>query len=98
VGTSRQFRKMILDTNPRWTGHVFYQPENLRLGEAILSFTTPDRMVLGVDNLQKAEALGKTFKDLLNNHSTPINIMGLESAEMVKHALNSFLATCVVFA
>jgi UDPglucose 6-dehydrogenase len=98
VGTCRKFRQQILKRHPKWQGHVLYQPENLRLGEAIKSFQTPDRMVLGIDVLDSQEKLVKDFKKLLANETTPLNVMSLESSEMVKHALNSFLATCVVFA
>jgi UDPglucose 6-dehydrogenase len=98
VGTSRRFRAEILKARPQWKGHVVYQPENLRLGEAIKSFTVPDRMVLGVDDLAKKSEIASAFQILLQNTKTPLNVMGLESAEMVKHALNSFLGTCVVFA
>lgn len=97
VGTSRKFRRQILEVSPHWCGFVTYQPENLRLGEAIHSFRSPDRMVLGVDQLE-SDAPVKEFQALIQNQTTPINVMSLESAEMVKHALNSFLATCVVFA
>jgi UDPglucose 6-dehydrogenase len=100
VGTSRTLRKKILNAYPQWTGEVVYQPENLRLGDALKSFTNPDRMVLGVENLTepaKAKTI-ESFCGLLQNTKTPLNVMSLESSEMVKHALNSFLATCVVFA
>ncbi|MDZ4676779.1 MAG: nucleotide sugar dehydrogenase [Oligoflexia bacterium] len=98
VGTCRKFRQEILRLHPGWHGHMMYQPENLRLGEAIKSFKTPDRMVLGLDDMSQQETLAKDFQKLLGNETTPLNVMSLESAEMVKHALNSFLATCVVFA
>ena len=98
VGTSRRFRARILTAFPAWKGHLFYQPENLRLGEAIKSFQNPDRMVLGLDQLERRENLVSQFQQLTGNSTTPLNFMGLESAEMVKHAMNSFLATCVVFA
>lgn len=100
VGTSQRLRAKILAKRPAWSGHVVYQPENLRLGEAINSFQKPDRMVLGVDSDQVAtrELVAAEFRKLLNNTYTPMQVMSLASAEMVKHALNSFLATCVVFA
>ena len=98
VGTSRRFREKILALNPRWKGNLLYQPENLRLGEAIKSFQAPDRVVIGTDDRSRDEALLQQYREWVAQPSTPVNVMGLESAEMVKHALNAFLATCVVFA
>lgn len=100
VGTSRKFLARVKEVNPNWDGFGFYMPENLRLGEAIKSFKTPDRMVIGVNTssaLEREQAI-RQWRDLIQDQNTPINIMGLESAEMVKHALNAFLGTCVVFA
>jgi UDPglucose 6-dehydrogenase len=100
VGTSRRFLSRVKETHPQWNGQGYYMPENLRLGEAIKSFKTPDRMVIGVNTssaLEREQAI-RQWRDLIQDQNTPINIMGLESAEMVKHALNAFLGTCVVFA
>ncbi|HEX4517875.1 MAG TPA: nucleotide sugar dehydrogenase [Polyangiaceae bacterium] len=98
VGTSRRFRERIAKINPKWRGNLLYQPENLRLGEAIKSFQSPDRVVIGVDDRARDEALLTQYRAWVAQPSTPVNVMSLESAEMVKHALNAFLATCVVFA
>ncbi len=100
VGTSRRFLNKIAEVRPDWKGNVYYMPENLRLGEALKSFKTPDRMVVGShhqDAVNRETAVEK-FRELIGDLKTPVNIMSLESAEMVKHALNAFLATCVVFA
>ena len=99
VGTSRRFLSRIREVEPAWSGSVFYMPENLRLGEAIKSFKTPDRMVVGShhDTMEARKAAVHQFLDLIGDHKTPVNVMSLESAEMTKHALNAFLATCVVF-
>jgi UDPglucose 6-dehydrogenase len=69
---------------------VIYFPENLRLGTAYDSFLKPERIIIGSDN---KEALAQFEKDF--NFNCPVVTMGLESAEMVKHALNTYLATCV---
>jgi UDPglucose 6-dehydrogenase len=70
-----------------------YSPENLRLGDAIRVFTQSERIVIGVrsDDARKViEPVLKPFCDILL-------WTRVESAEMVKHALNSYLATCVTF-
>jgi UDPglucose 6-dehydrogenase len=68
-------------------------PENLRLGNALDSFRAPDRIVAGVRN----EADRRELALLLAPFSTEVEWMGVESAEMTKHALNGFLATSVAF-
>ncbi|MDO8482543.1 MAG: nucleotide sugar dehydrogenase [bacterium] len=91
VGTSRILVNLLKNRgieDPK----VIYFPENLRLGNAFASFLNPDRVVLGSEN---PEALGEFQKDF--TFKCPVITMGLESAEMVKHALNSYLATCISF-
>jgi len=69
----------------------------LRLGEAIKSFQNPDRMVLGVDRYlpRRKEKIIRIFK-LFSKFKNSLNVMSLESAEMVKHALNSFSDLCCI--
>jgi UDPglucose 6-dehydrogenase len=68
-------------------------PENLRLGKAIEVFTEPDRVIVGVRDERAREAVGRVLAPITEN----IEWMGVESAEMAKHALNAFLATSVTF-
>lgn len=91
VGTSRSLVDALKKkgmSNPK----VIYFPENLRLGQAFSSFLQPDRIILGSDN---DNALNQFKKDFSFGCTTIT--MGLESAEMVKHALNSYLALCISF-
>jgi UDPglucose 6-dehydrogenase len=68
-------------------------PENLRLGQALEAFRTPERIVAGVrDERDRAELAG-----ILAPFSDHVEWMRVESAEMTKHALNGFLATSVAF-
>lgn len=99
VGTSARLEAEVLQHNPRWRGRLCYMPENLRLGRAIESFQHPDRIVVGSRwRGQDAVELADQLCRLLGLEAPRINSMGLESAEMVKHALNAFLGTCIVFA
>ena len=70
-----------------------YSPENLRLGKAIEVFTHPDRVVVGL----QSEADRKKVADLLAPFTGNIVWMGLEAAELTKHAINAFLAASVAF-
>ncbi len=68
-------------------------PENLRLGKAIDAFCNPERVVLGIDGSGDRKVLEELFAPL----DVRLEWMGIESAEMTKHAVNAFLATSVTF-
>ena len=68
-------------------------PENLRLGKALQAFREPDRIVAGTRTAADRERVAA----LLAPFCDTIEWMGVESAEMTKHALNSFLALSVAF-
>jgi UDPglucose 6-dehydrogenase len=73
--------------------HFACSPENLRLGKAIDAFEKAERVVVGIRNDAKKPLLEELFAPF-----TPqILFMRTESAEMVKHALNSFLALSITF-
>ena len=93
LGTCEAIQGRITALNPAWKNGVVYTPENLRLGAAIPRFLTPDMLVLGANRpsaLRSALALYRPFP----TEKVP---MDLRSAEMVKHALNTFLATSITF-
>lgn len=87
VGTCRRLEEEF----PQF--HFAYSPENLRLGNAIDAFTKAERVVVGQRTGVKQELIKKLFEPF-----TPqVIFMRTESAEMVKHALNSFLALSITF-
>lgn len=69
-------------------------PENLRLGKALQVFLQPDRYIVGVDSSQSQEQILEILKPITEH----LLFMSIKSAEMTKHAINSFLALSVVFA
>ena len=69
-------------------------PENLRLGKALDVFLKPDRIVVGVRNKSDQKILQRILLPITDK----IEWMSVESAEMTKHAINSFLAISVTFA
>jgi len=73
--------------------HFACSPENLRLGKALDSFEKADRVIVGIRDETKKALLEKLFAPF----TTQILFMRTESAEMVKHALNSFLALSITF-
>lgn len=76
---------------------IAWNPEFLREGHAIEDTLRPDRLVLGVSPGGSAEELArKIYADLVSD-SVPFLTMDTASAEMVKVAANSFLATKISF-
>ena len=73
--------------------HFACSPENLRLGKAIESFEKAERVIVGLRDDAKKALLEQLFLPF----TTQVLFMRTESAEMVKHALNSFLALSITF-
>jgi UDPglucose 6-dehydrogenase len=73
--------------------HFACSPENLRLGKALDSFEKAERVIVGIRDDTKKPLLEKLFAPF----TSQILFMRTESAEMVKHALNSFLALSITF-
>ena len=74
--------------------HFACSPENLRLGRALDAFEKTERVIVGIRDDAKRTLLEQLFKPF-----TPqVLFMRTESAEMVKHALNSFLAVSICLA
>ena len=69
-------------------------PENLRLGAALAAFEDPDRIVVGI----RPDGDRARIEDLFGPLAGRIEWMGVESAELVKHGVNAFLALSVAFA
>ena len=94
VGTCDALLEVLRRTAPDCSVAIAYMPENLRLGQAIERFMTPALPVIGCDD-------AKTFDRLcgiLGSLAPEWHQVGLRTGEMVKHALNSFLALSVCFA
>lgn len=69
-------------------------PEFLAEGSAIHDFMQPDRVVLGVNSERAASLLVQLYAPL----NAPILITDINSAELIKHASNAFLAMKISFA
>jgi UDPglucose 6-dehydrogenase len=92
VGTSIQVEQ-IIRKNTKHKISVVSNPEFLREGSAINDFFKPDRIVIG----SKDENAAKTISELYKPLDTEIIITTPESAELIKYASNSFLATKISF-
>lgn len=72
---------------------VASNPEFLREGTAIQDFMKPDRVVLGVESRRAQQLLTELYQPL----GAPLVITDMNSAELIKHASNSFLAMKISF-
>jgi UDPglucose 6-dehydrogenase len=72
---------------------VACNPEFLREGAAIEDFMKPDRIVIGVESERAKELLLNLYEPL----KAPIIVTDIQSAELIKHASNSFLAMKISF-
>jgi UDPglucose 6-dehydrogenase len=94
VGTCHKIEEIIKSTNPNLKFFLTYSPENLRLGEAIVRYKNPPLPVVGADN----DEAFNIFECLFERCNVKWHRSDLLTAEMTKHSLNAFLATCVTFA
>lgn len=69
-------------------------PEFLREGNAVRDFLSPDRIVLGADDSQTADAL----KNLYASIDAKVLVTSSRTAEMIKYTSNAILATKISFA
>lgn len=72
---------------------VASNPEFLREGTAIQDTLKPDRVVLGVESERAKKLLTELYKPM----ACPIVVTDIASAELIKHASNSFLALKISF-
>jgi UDPglucose 6-dehydrogenase len=93
IGTCEHIKSMIKQQNPALEFDIAYCPENLRLGQAIQCFINPERIVIGADSSSTLDRV----EELLTVIDVPKVKMDLRSAEMVKHALNTFLGMSISF-
>ena len=96
VGTTRKVHSILAAKIDRSAFDTVSNPEFLREGSAISDFMRPDRVVIGCDNV-KAEKIMRELYRPLYLMETPIVATSIESAEIIKYASNSFLATKIAY-
>jgi UDPglucose 6-dehydrogenase len=96
VGTGDEVERVIRSERPDAEFAVVSNPEFLREGAAIRDFKLPDRIVVGTTDARAKEVMGELYRPLYLN-AAPIMYTGRRTAELIKYAANSFLATKITF-
>jgi len=96
VGTGREVERIIREVRPDAEFDVASNPEFLREGSAINDFMRPDRVVIGTGSRRGREVLRQLYRPLYLIER-PIIFTQVETAELIKYAANSFLATKITF-
>ena len=94
-GTSEKIERIIEDVSSLEAGEDFSvcsNPEFLRQGSALEDFLEPDRVVVGGED----KALDR-LEELYSDFDAPVFKTDVKTAELVKYASNSFLATKISF-
>lgn len=96
VGTGRRVAEIVRGARPDLEFDVASNPEFLREGNAIGDFMHPDRVVIGTESARAREVLRQIYRPL-SLIEAPILFTGIETAELIKYAANSFLAMKITF-
>ena len=100
IGTAQKVKAVIqAELDKRCVNVPFdvaSNPEFLKEGAAIKDFMSPDRVVVGVESKRAKELMGKLYRPFLLNNFRVI-FTDIPSAEMIKYAANSMLATRISF-
>ena len=95
----------IADNHPDVHFDVVSNPEFLREGSAVFDTFNPDRIVLGGNGEKAIAMMQELYQPIVNREvaedkslaPVPVVVTDLSSAEMIKYAANSFLATKISF-
>ncbi|WP_030175523.1 UDP-glucose dehydrogenase family protein [Spirillospora albida] len=97
VGTAQRLTSLVQELAPAGTDvELAWNPEFLREGFAVDDTMRPDRLVFGVASAWADERLSAAFAPILEQ-GTPVVRTDLATAELVKVAANSFLATKISY-
>ncbi len=91
VGTCARLRAELAARRGPGAPAIACSPENLRLGMAVERFLAPGFVILGGDDPATLERAGRLFEGI-DGEVLP---MDTTSAELCKHTINAYLATCI---
>jgi UDPglucose 6-dehydrogenase len=96
AGTAVRMEQILRDLAPDQGVQLAWNPEFLREGFAVEDTLRPDRLVFGVHTEWAEEQLRAAFAPVIES-GTPVIVTDFATAELVKVAANSFLATKISF-
>jgi UDPglucose 6-dehydrogenase len=101
VGTGDLIKKIIKETQKEFQKEgikfsIVSNPEFLREGTAVQDFLEPDRVIIGVEDDKTAQIMTDLYAPITTDEH-PIVLTDVKSAEVIKYAANSFLATKISF-
>jgi UDPglucose 6-dehydrogenase len=97
VGTAARLRAIVEDAKPQGiAAELVWNPEFLREGKAVRDTLTPDRLVFG-GTTDRSEEILRTVYARPISEGTPVLVVDLPTAELVKVSANAFLATKISF-
>jgi UDPglucose 6-dehydrogenase len=97
VGTAARLASLVRRLAPAGDGvELAWNPEFLREGFAVDDTMNPDRLVFGVSSAWAEERLRAVFGPVIAA-GAPVKVTDLQTAELVKVAANSFLATKISY-
>jgi UDPglucose 6-dehydrogenase len=95
-GTAKRCSEIIREVNPDSLVEVVSNPEFLREGHAVRAFRYPDKIVVGANSERAFRILRRVYSGRLRMY-LPIVETDWETAELIKYANNTFLATKISF-
>jgi UDPglucose 6-dehydrogenase len=100
VGTAKKVKAVIEEELTRRGAHIEFDvvsnPEFLKEGNAVKDFMSPDRVVVGVESERARKLMARLYKPFMIV-SDRLIFTDIPSAEMIKYAANSMLATRISF-
>lgn len=99
VGTAEKARD-IIDEQLKHRGvdfsfDIVSNPDFVTEGNAIKNFMKPDRIVIGTENKNAEEAMTRLYRPILMHNTRRVIFTDMRTAEMIKYAATSMLATRV---
>ena len=100
IGTGDKVRAAVTEELKKRNVDIHYSvvsnPEFLKEGAAVEDFMRPDRIVIGTEDPKAIEVMKQVYAPFQRNHERLV-VTNLRSAELIKYAANSMLATRISF-
>lgn len=100
IGTGDKVRAAVAEELKKRNVDIHYSvvsnPEFLKEGAAVEDFMRPDRIVIGTEDPKAIEVMKQVYAPFQRNHERLV-VTNLRSAELIKYAANSMLATRISF-